>query len=826
MNILRYAPSTLVLFALWGGPCAAGDANEPRVAKTIQQATEDSGAAAAGAWLDHAPGRAAGGTELGQLSGASAARPTGGKCASAPDDKLRTVRQAVASVAHPAEVGAMAQIQNYMMVRTKPTTCDSSAPPTAVTVFYITDAQAYLWFYASNVSIGDVFATAYYTPSGQFYSGPSGAWNPSINSGSVCLTDAPFQIAGATPASQPGVWSVKVTLNGQPMFTLPFTIQQGTIPVNPDQVQSYMMTRALPTTCDLSAPPTAVSVFSTTDPKAYLWFYVTGVSVGDIFSDEYYTPSGQFYSAASGSWSASTTAGNKCLTDPAFLIAGATPATMPGVWTVRVKVNGQSLFTLPFTITSPTPCSYSISPASPSAPASGCNLSISVVVTSGSGCSWTASTNVAWITIQSGGSGSGNGPLTLSIGANTSTSQRTGTLTIGNQTFSITQAGNSPPPPTTVTQYMMTLAIPASCSSSNPPTAASVFQPTDPQAYLWFFVINDVVGNVFSSEYDTPSGQFYSPLSGSWPAVSTAGNHCFSDNPFQIAGAAPATMPGVWTVKVRLNGQLAFTLSFTISPQTLPTITAVAGGGGSVPPVKEISPGGYVMISGANFAPAGTARQVQPGDIVNGMLPTQLAGVCVDVNSQPAYFTFVAPDRIYFQVPNATEQSFANIRVRTNCGTSNELSSEMKTVWCQSASPEFLYWAQYSDGTGPVAAVNATTGDPVGLPDLVPGIAFSPARPGDILTIYGVSFGATSPSYSPGQLPGGQGTVVGTPAVRLGSTFLDPSNIVYAGVSPGTAGLYQLSIRVPNLADGTYPLVFSLGIFTTPSSGYITVRNY
>jgi uncharacterized protein (TIGR03437 family) len=68
--------------------------------------------------------------------------------------------------------------------------------------------------------------------------------------------------------------------------------------------------------------------------------------------------------------------------------------------------------------------------------------------------------------------------------------------------------------------------------------------------------------------------------------------------------------------------------------------------------------------------------------------------------------------------------------------------------------------------------------------------------------------------------------VVSTPAVRLGNVFLDPSNIVYAGVSPGTAGLYQVSIRVPNLADGTYPLVLGLGMFNTPSTGYITVRNY
>jgi uncharacterized protein (TIGR03437 family) len=715
----------------------------------------------------------------------------------------------------------------YMMILNKPATCDLSNPPTSVSTFPATTSQAYLWFYVTNVAVGDVFSSAYYTPSGQPYAGPSGSWAPSASSGSQCLTDAAFYIAGATPATTPGIWSVKVSLNGLPLFTLSFTIQQGSgSGSGSEQVQLSLMTRAKPPTCDITAPPTAATVFYPTDAQAYLWFYVNNVAVGDVFSSEYYTPSGQFYGGPSGAWIASATSGSQCYTDAAFNIAGATPATTPGIWTVKVKLNGNLLFTLTFTISNPN-CTYSISGGSLPVSATAGNLTLSVTVASGSNCpSWSASSNVSWITIQSGGSGSGNGTVTLLISTNTSTSSRSGTVTIAGQTVTITQSGATPQQ-TQVTQYMMTAAVPAACSASNPPTAAPTFQATDPQAYLWFYVTNDAVGDVFSSAYYGPSGQSYSPTSGSWPAVTSAGSHCFADNPFQIAGATPATMPGLWTVKVTLNGQLVFTLTFTILPaQNVPTISAIAGGGGSLPPVKEVSPGGYVMISGSSFATAGTARQVQQGDLVNGMLPTQLAGVCVDVSGQSGYVTFVAPTQVYFQMPNVAVQSSANIRVRTNCGASNEQVSNVKTAWCQTASPEFLYWAQNSDGTGPVAAVNAVTGALVGLPSLVPGIAFSPARPGDVLTIYGVSFGATSPSYSPGQLPSGQGTVTGNPAVRLGSTFLDPSNIVYAGVSPGTAGLYQLSIRVPSLPDGNYPLVFSLGIFTTPSAGYITIRNY
>ena len=60
----------------------------------------------------------------------------------------------------------------------------------------------------------------------------------------------------------------------------------------------------------------------------------------------------------------------------------------------------------------------------------------------------------------------------------------------------------------------------------------------------------------------------------------------------------------------------------------------------------------------------------------------------------------------------------------------------------------------------------------------------------------------------------------------MGTATLDTSAVFYAGVSPGTAGLYQLNIQVPNsIADGNYPLVLTLGTFTTPAGGFITVKN-
>ena len=58
-----------------------------------------------------------------------------------------------------------------------------------------------------------------------------------------------------------------------------------------------------------------------------------------------------------------------------------------------------------------------------------------------SGCSWAAVSNSSWIRITAGSSGSGNGSVSYTVTANPSSSARTGTLSIGGWTFTVTQAG-------------------------------------------------------------------------------------------------------------------------------------------------------------------------------------------------------------------------------------------------------------------------------------------------------------------------------------------------------------------------------------------------
>ena len=83
------------------------------------------------------------------------------------------------------------------------------------------------------------------------------------------------------------------------------------------------------------------------------------------------------------------------------------------------------------------PCAYTVSPRSRAVlagPDEG-----EIALTTASRCTWTATSNNAWLTVTSAQTGSGNGVLRYAVAANTSGVSRTGTLTIGGQTFSVTQ---------------------------------------------------------------------------------------------------------------------------------------------------------------------------------------------------------------------------------------------------------------------------------------------------------------------------------------------------------------------------------------------------
>lgn len=279
---------------------------------------------------------------------------------------------------------------------------------------------------------------------------------------------------------------------------------------------------------------------------------------------------------------------------------------------------------------------------------------------------------------------------------------------------------------------------------------------------------------------------------------------------------------GSVTVTASAQGLPAVIFTQTATAATAPGTPSIAPGGlrsaGLMYTAGQVSPAAIVSLFGSDFAPAGTFRQVGSNDIDGAVVPRILDGVCVLFGTTRAPLFVLTPTQINLQVPEVSGS--VSVRVVKNCGTPSELTSNTLTVNAQAATPEFFSFALNADGRNPVAAVNAVTGALVGR-----GGSFTPAKPGDYLTFYATGFGATDPAVPIGELAPGAGRVRAPVRVRIGTVELDAADVLYAGVAPFNAGLYQLSIRLPeSTPNGDLPVVVTIGGVSSPAGSVVAVE--
>ena len=89
------------------------------------------------------------------------------------------------------------------------------------------------------------------------------------------------------------------------------------------------------------------------------------------------------------------------------------------------------------------PCRFELRPDSLTIDAKG--ETREVAVSTVSGCSWTLGTDAGWISFTTQNSGSGSGSVRVTIGPNTRDESRSGSIILGNQRATVTQAGVGTP---------------------------------------------------------------------------------------------------------------------------------------------------------------------------------------------------------------------------------------------------------------------------------------------------------------------------------------------------------------------------------------------
>jgi uncharacterized protein (TIGR03437 family) len=237
-----------------------------------------------------------------------------------------------------------------------------------------------------------------------------------------------------------------------------------------------------------------------------------------------------------------------------------------------------------------------------------------------------------------------------------------------------------------------------------------------------------------------------------------------------------------------------------------------------------VSPNSWITIYGTNLASATT--------VWNGTtfpIPTQLGGVEVTIDSQPANLWYVSPTQINAQVPNdnAGVGTVVTVAVSTAGGTATA------SVSLGLVAPSFnLFSGKYP------AAVVFTPGpgnSGLGFDYIGPSGAFSfpsrPVMPGETVVLYGTGFGPTNPVVAAGLPYSGTGApLVTLPTINVGSATGVTVN--FGGVV--APGLYQFNVVVPtvnsgdNLLQASFPVTNAStgasGSYTTQNNIYLTVQ--
>ncbi|HEV3329627.1 MAG TPA: thrombospondin type 3 repeat-containing protein [Bryobacteraceae bacterium] len=226
-----------------------------------------------------------------------------------------------------------------------------------------------------------------------------------------------------------------------------------------------------------------------------------------------------------------------------------------------------------------------------------------------------------------------------------------------------------------------------------------------------------------------------------------------------------------------------------------------------------VAPGSLVTLFGAGLASdAGTPNSTP--------LPVYLQGASVLINNTPAALLYASPTQLDIQVPwdaLAEDQTSGSATLTI---VYNGVPGASRTIPVRRVAPAIF---TFSSGTGPAVAINQDV-TVAQMPNAIAGVTGTPAEIGGILTIYATGLGAVDVDISTGfdstdQL---RNTLV-TPTVLIGG---QPAQVLFSGLAPQFAGVNQLNVVVPRIANpgAAVPLQIVADGVTTSAKVTIAIR--
>jgi uncharacterized protein (TIGR03437 family) len=237
-----------------------------------------------------------------------------------------------------------------------------------------------------------------------------------------------------------------------------------------------------------------------------------------------------------------------------------------------------------------------------------------------------------------------------------------------------------------------------------------------------------------------------------------------------------------------------------IAPTVEPALQSGTLANGATYLAGGLVPGSWAQVKGTNLS---TTTRIWAASDFTGLgnkLPTNLSGVQVLVNNQPAAVYYISPTQVSFQVP-AGITGTASVQIIANGQVSNSVTAAAAT-----SSPGIF--PIILGGTNYAAAVfldGKIAADPSN------GAGFRNAVPGDTVQLY-----ATGLAASPA------GTLVSTTFLSGVTVAIGTVTIPASAAALVAVGEFQINFTVPqsfaSLSPGLYPISISINGIPSPAS--------
>ena len=199
-----------------------------------------------------------------------------------------------------------------------------------------------------------------------------------------------------------------------------------------------------------------------------------------------------------------------------------------------------------------------------------------------------------------------------------------------------------------------------------------------------------------------------------------------------------------------------------------------------------LAPGTVAQVHGSSLAPS----EAQPGVVP---LPSTFNGTQVLIGAFPAPLYYLSDAQLNVQLPTELQpDKDYSVVVQANGALTL---------------PDTITTTSIAPGAAVLADNTIIAQHSVDFSLITP---TSPAVQGEPITLYLVGMGATDPTVASGVAsPSPPASVTVPPTVTIGG---EQATILFAGLTPGAVGLYQINVTVPSgLTSGPQPVVITQG---------------